>query len=147
MYYPPPWVSLLTITTVCRFWAAVSVIFVSNFALPKWVREKVVVSVDVCISFLGFVYFLVSTRRLMRWDITAGWVIGGVLYSDTLASPITPLLCINTDPCLDTCKTNEDNYSKLHHWSITWLIVQIAPDWWWVLTEFTTTNVNDQLHA
>lgn len=43
-----------------RFWAAICVIFIANYALPKWAREKVVVSVDCCISFLGFLYFLVS---------------------------------------------------------------------------------------
>jgi hypothetical protein len=37
-------------------------IFISNYALPKWVREKVVVSVDASISFLGFLYFLVSLK-------------------------------------------------------------------------------------
>lgn len=44
------------------FWAAVVVILIANFAIAKWVREKVVNGIECSISFSGLAVFLFLTR-------------------------------------------------------------------------------------
>ncbi len=43
-----------------RFWASPIAILVANFAMQKWIREKVANGVNLCVDFCGLVVFLVS---------------------------------------------------------------------------------------
>ena len=50
-----------------RFWAFVIVILVANFAMAKWIREKVANGAVLSCSFSGFAYFLVSFLSLFSF--------------------------------------------------------------------------------
>ena len=52
------------------FVAGPAMILLGNSLIAKWVREKVIVSVEHCVAFLGHAAFLLITRyaRLVKTD-------------------------------------------------------------------------------